>query len=194
MPWCGASRGTSRPRSAPSAKVTGIAVGMSYCAAASRVTQIRWMCRSGLASAAATAWRPQKRGRFSGLLACRALRRMGFPCRAPRAVASVDRGAAIRHWSRLPIIGPHGQVAEWLKAADCKSARVSVRWFESSPVHHPPPPTSDQDHGWNQHSRPNKASIAAQKISTERVDGPLRRRSSFWARIHSRDLSPYVSR
>ena len=30
-----------------------------------------------------------------------------------------------------------GQVAEWLKAADCKSARASVRWFESSPVHHP---------------------------------------------------------
>ena len=28
-----------------------------------------------------------------------------------------------------------GQVAEWLKAADCKSARVCVRWFESSPVH-----------------------------------------------------------
>lgn len=32
--------------------------------------------------------------------------------------------------------GPNGQVAEWLKAADCKSARASVRWFESSPVHH----------------------------------------------------------
>ena len=32
-----------------------------------------------------------------------------------------------------------GQVAEWLKAADCKSARASVRWFESSPVHHNPP-------------------------------------------------------
>ncbi len=31
-----------------------------------------------------------------------------------------------------------GQVAEWLKAADCKSARVTVRWFESSPVHHLP--------------------------------------------------------
>ena len=33
---------------------------------------------------------------------------------------------------------PHGRVAEWLKAADCKSARVSVHWFESSPFHHPP--------------------------------------------------------
>ncbi len=32
-----------------------------------------------------------------------------------------------------------GQVAEWLMAADCKSARESVRWFESSPVHHPLP-------------------------------------------------------
>jgi hypothetical protein len=26
-------------------------------------------------------------------------------------------------------------VAEWLKAADCKSAHASVRWFESSPFH-----------------------------------------------------------
>ena len=32
---------------------------------------------------------------------------------------------------------PRGEVAEWLKAADCKSARASVRWFESSPLHHP---------------------------------------------------------
>src|SRR3954451_17520449 len=31
---------------------------------------------------------------------------------------------------------PRGEVAEWLKAADCKSARASVRWFESSPLHH----------------------------------------------------------
>ena len=31
---------------------------------------------------------------------------------------------------------PSGEVAEWLKAADCKSARASVRWFESSPLHH----------------------------------------------------------
>ena len=27
-------------------------------------------------------------------------------------------------------------MAEWLKAADCKSARASVTWFRSSPVHH----------------------------------------------------------
>jgi hypothetical protein len=32
--------------------------------------------------------------------------------------------------------GRVGGVAEWLKAADCKSARVCVRWFESSPLHH----------------------------------------------------------
>ena len=40
-----------------------------------------------------------------------------------------------------PAIGPaahRGEVAEWLKAADCKSARASVRWFESSPLHHRP--------------------------------------------------------
>jgi putative endonuclease len=37
-------------------------------------------------------------------------------------------------WRALPA---PGEVAEWLKAADCKSARASVRWFESSPLHHP---------------------------------------------------------
>jgi hypothetical protein len=26
-------------------------------------------------------------------------------------------------------------VAEWLMAADCKSALLRVRWFESSPLH-----------------------------------------------------------
>ena len=36
--------------------------------------------------------------------------------------------------ARLP--ASRGEVAEWLKAADCKSARASVRWFESSPLHH----------------------------------------------------------
>ena len=45
----------------------------------------------------------------------------------------VDRHPSARHMARLP---HRGQVAEWLKAADCKSARASVRWFESSPVHH----------------------------------------------------------
>lgn len=29
-----------------------------------------------------------------------------------------------------------GRVAEWLKAADCKSADVSLRKFESFPFHH----------------------------------------------------------
>ena len=28
-----------------------------------------------------------------------------------------------------------GEVAEWLMAADCKSALLRVRWFESSPLH-----------------------------------------------------------
>ena len=40
----------------------------------------------------------------------------------------------------LPLRGfkfdPSGGVAEWLKAADCKSARGSVRRFESYPLHH----------------------------------------------------------
>lgn len=29
-----------------------------------------------------------------------------------------------------------GEMAEWLKAADCKSARVRVRRFESFSLHH----------------------------------------------------------
>ena len=32
--------------------------------------------------------------------------------------------------------GFRGEVAEWLMAADCKSALLRVRWFESSPLHH----------------------------------------------------------
>jgi hypothetical protein len=34
------------------------------------------------------------------------------------------------------IIYPDGRVAEWLMAADCKSARASVHRFESCPFHH----------------------------------------------------------
>src|SRR6478672_8439254 len=47
----------------------------------------------------------------------------------------VDSFLTRRHMARLPA---PGEVAEWLKAADCKSARASVRWFESSPLHHCP--------------------------------------------------------
>ena len=53
----------------------------------------------------------------------------------PHGATRVDRHSPARHMARLPT---PGQVAEWLKAADCKSARASVRWFESSPVHHTP--------------------------------------------------------
>ena len=49
------------------------------------------------------------------------------------APSRVDTTMPRRHVARLP---SPGEVAEWLKAADCKSARASVRWFESSPLHH----------------------------------------------------------
>ena len=50
---------------------------------------------------------------------------------------AVDSGRAARQGTAsLFRAARDGQVAEWLKAADCKSARASVRWFESSPVHH----------------------------------------------------------
>jgi hypothetical protein len=32
-----------------------------------------------------------------------------------------------------------GEVPEWLKGADCKSAGSGLRWFESTPHHHFPP-------------------------------------------------------
>ena len=41
-------------------------------------------------------------------------------------------------WGGWSVTSLCGEVAEWLKAADCKSARASVRWFESSPLHHFP--------------------------------------------------------
>ena len=50
-------------------------------------------------------------------------------------LAAVDSRKLGGHWRGLPT---PGEVAEWLKAADCKSARASVRWFESSPLHHSP--------------------------------------------------------
>ncbi len=43
----------------------------------------------------------------------------------------LDGGTA----ERLCLAPLAGRVAEWLKAADCKSARVSVRRFESYPFH-----------------------------------------------------------
>ena len=52
-----------------------------------------------------------------------------------RAPLPAEGGRPAAHPS-TDIGKPCGQVAEWLKAADCKSARASVRWFESSPVHH----------------------------------------------------------
>src|SRR4029079_18935690 len=54
--------------------------------------------------------------------------------RQPFFDTRVDTSSLRRHMARLP--GPRGEVAEWLKAVDCKSARASVRWFESSPLHH----------------------------------------------------------
>src|SRR5919109_373888 len=47
------------------------------------------------------------------------------------------------------ILGRFGGVAEWLKAADCKSARVRVRRFESYPLHH----------AWTAAAKPEDASM-----------------------------------
>ncbi len=35
----------------------------------------------------------------------------------------------------LDNVGFRGEMAEWLMAADCKSALLRVRWFESSSLH-----------------------------------------------------------
>lgn len=41
----------------------------------------------------------------------------------------------VRILEGAPFIYHHGQMAEWLKAADCKSVLVRVRWFESISAH-----------------------------------------------------------
>ena len=56
---------------------------------------------------------------------------------AARGDNSTQTRALTHQWRAAkwrPLPAP-GEVAEWLKAADCKSARASVRWFESSPLH-----------------------------------------------------------
>src|SRR3546814_15171057 len=53
-------------------------------------------------------------------------------------MTAIDRQAPFRHWTASQR-GPHGQVAEWLKAADCKSARVSRTLVRIQPC---PPPSN----------------------------------------------------
>jgi hypothetical protein len=48
--------------------------------------------------------------------------------------ARVDRGGGLA----LVPASRRGGVPEWLKGADCKSAGVRLRWFESNPLHHAP--------------------------------------------------------
>src|SRR3546814_1421626 len=56
-------------------------------------------------------------------------------------MTAIDRQAPFRHWTASQR-GPHGQVAEWLKAADCKSARVSRTLVRIQPC--PPPSNPDR--------------------------------------------------
>jgi hypothetical protein len=48
--------------------------------------------------------------------------------------ARVDRGGGLA----LVPASRFGGVPEWLKGADCKSAGVRLRWFESNPLHQSP--------------------------------------------------------
>ena len=50
--------------------------------------------------------------------------------------------AVIRRGGNRWRFGDRGGVAEWLKAADCKSVDGSLRRFESYPLHQPPPSAS----------------------------------------------------
>ena len=52
-----------------------------------------------------------------------------------RSIDNVAIGALPR--ALVTAVTTRGGVPEWLKGADCKSARVRLRWFESSPLHHP---------------------------------------------------------
>ncbi len=48
----------------------------------------------------------------------------------------IDKGAGFSYLAPSAQGNRFGRVAEWLMAADCKSARASVRRFESYPFHH----------------------------------------------------------
>jgi hypothetical protein len=52
-----------------------------------------------------------------------------LPCRGVDERVDRDGGLALVPASR------RGGVPEWLKGADCKSAGVRLRWFESNPLH-----------------------------------------------------------
>jgi replicative superfamily II helicase len=65
--------------------------------------------------------------------------------------------------ARLPA---PGEVAEWLKAADCKSARASVRWFESSPLHQPLPQRKNPARRATGLTRDNRHFLAESSIVT----------------------------
>ena len=53
-----------------------------------------------------------------------------------RSIDNVAIGALPR--ALVTAVTTRGGVPEWLKGADCKSAGVRLRWFESSPLHQPP--------------------------------------------------------
>ena len=59
--------------------------------------------------------------------------------RAFKSVKTIDKPTGIsivRSSVAISIVCQRGGVAEWLKAADCKSADVRLRRFESYPLHH----------------------------------------------------------
>ena len=111
-PWCGASCGTSRPRSATSASVTGTSLGNCMKAAASRVAQAFSTLRSGLSSAAATACLPHSRGPVGGPVAL-----MRFlPPRHPTALSCRERA-----------------LSQLRSAAELSATRIR-RWLRQTPT------------------------------------------------------------
>lgn len=82
----------------------------------------------------------------------------------------VDTPGGHRHVARLPA---PGEVAEWLKAADCKSARASVRWFESSPLHQHPDQIAEIPKTPDVHMRTIRELQRVGQVELEQRQGPF---------------------
>ena len=76
----------------------------------------------------------ERRSKATGGLALPSLERVDTPDPRRHMARLLAMFPVRPSWLRVANLC--GEVAEWLKAADCKSARASVRWFESSPLHH----------------------------------------------------------
>ena len=103
-----------------------------------------------------------------------------MPLHQPRIwrLVSLTRACSLRIFSAPSV----GRMPEWLKGADCKSAGLRLRWFESSSYHHSDFSDSGYHAGaWCNGPRPPLALILHQVYTAIFVDdkrGKLRTNST----------------